>query len=89
MVPPRHTSDSAFAEVAELIGDEAAELLMKKLGGTYLYVPSRPGPEHPISLLLGERLAGQLADRFCRETILIPRGRRTGDRERVIELRHL
>jgi hypothetical protein len=87
MVPPRPAPDSAFAEVSELIGEPAAELLMKKLGGTYLYVPSRPGPEHPIALLLGEHLAEQLAARFCRETILIPRGRRTGDRERVIELR--
>lgn len=81
------SENSAFDEVVELIGGEAAELLMKRLGGTYLYVPTKAGAEHPIALILGQSHADQLCDRFCRETILIPRGRRTGSRDRVIELR--
>lgn len=83
----RPPESSEFSAVAELIGDDAARTLMAKLGGTYLYVPKAPGPHHPVSLILGENTARLLAEYFGRDTILIPRGRRTGDRARVIELR--
>lgn len=80
--------DSAiFVELADEIGEVAARLLCEKLGGTYLYIPGKPKPDHPVSLLLGEELAARLGRRFKGESVLIPRGRRTGDRARVVELR--
>lgn len=85
MAMPSDTSE--FSAVAELIGDDAARVLAQRLGGTYLYVPKTPGPDHPIALLLGQTTAQRLAEHFCGDTILVPRGRRTGNRARVIELR--
>lgn len=84
---PAVTNSSAYHEVVELLGADAAHILAVKLGGTYLYVPRKPGPEHPITIILGERDALRLAARFAGEAILLPRGRRTGDRARVIALR--
>jgi len=58
----------AFAEVVDAIGEEAAQLLVERLGGTILYVPAKPSPK---ILFLG-RTASILCKRFRGFDLYIP-----------------
>ena len=67
-----------LAEIASLVGHEAAVTLAQRLGGSEVYVP-RPAAltaDHPIVSAIGESLAREVAARFAGESLYIPMARR-------------
>lgn len=58
--PSLHTSEM-MAELAQVIGAEAAHMLALRFGGTRLYVPYSIGEHHPISVAIGASAANALA----------------------------
>jgi hypothetical protein len=55
-----------------LLGDDAARALSQACGGRRLYVPKSPGPNHPITVILGQDKADQLAGAFHGVGIDVP-----------------
>lgn len=51
-------------ELRRLLGDESAQALGERYGGTYLSVPRHYRADHPLVLLLGADAATRLIDRF-------------------------
>lgn len=51
-----------LGEIAEVAGDDAALAIAKVRGGTEIYVPPNPGPDHWISRLVGLDKARAIAD---------------------------
>jgi len=51
-------------QLAEVVGVDGVLKLSQTFGGRRLYVPAHPGPEHPISKLLGQERAIALAREF-------------------------
>jgi DNA-binding NarL/FixJ family response regulator len=63
-----------FQELAQIIGADATGILVAHYGGgAPLYIPHKAKPNHPISLLLGQEVAQQLADELGGLTVEIPR----------------
>lgn len=65
------TEDNAFAalpgalgEIAEVAGVDAALAIARVRGGTEIYVPANPGPDHWISRLVGLDNAAAIADKL-------------------------
>ncbi|MDO9191081.1 MAG: Mor transcription activator family protein [Sulfurimicrobium sp.] len=63
-----------FRDVVLCIGEECAEKLIAKYGGTRLYIPATLGTGHDLCLLLGGDAAQRLIDGFKGEVLEIPRG---------------
>ena len=51
-------------ELRRLLGDESAQALGERYGGTYLSVPRHYRADHPLVLLLGADAATRLIDRY-------------------------
>lgn len=49
------------AQLAEAIGNDLADRLIARLGGTRQYVPRKPVANHPITVVLGAEGAALLA----------------------------
>ncbi|QUM72203.1 hypothetical protein [Sphingopyxis granuli] len=56
-----------------MIGSADAARLCDKLGGTHLYIPASPGPNHPLVIAIGPKAAQLMADRFTSETLQLPK----------------
>lgn len=68
------------------IGREAAIALMKRFGGTELYIPKTIGPAHPIAVAIGCELAQKLADYVpVGDKVMIPKY--PSRQRRVLELK--
>lgn len=65
-------------ELAELIGLEATLKLTEQRGGSRFSIPTRPGPEHWLTQLIGADAAGILGKRFGGNTIDLPLGPQRG-----------
>lgn len=71
-----HKADypGVFQELAQLIGADATGILVAHYGGgAPLYIPHKVKSSHPVSLLLGQEVAQQLADEFGGLAVEIPR----------------
>lgn len=53
-----------LAEIAEVAGEEAALALAQACGGTRVYIPAAPAPDHWISKLIGHEAALSVCDRL-------------------------
>jgi len=53
-----------LAEIADVAGEEAALTLAQARGGTQVYIPARPAPDHWISKLIGHAAALRVCDRL-------------------------
>lgn len=53
-----------LGEIAEAAGEEAALAIAQARGGTEIYVPPSPGPDHWISRLVGLKKAAAIADKL-------------------------
>lgn len=53
-----------LADIADVAGEEAAIAVAKALGGTRVYIPPVPRPDHWLSQLIGHEAACILADRL-------------------------
>lgn len=62
------------AEVAAVIGDEAAARLAAAFCGRPLYVPRNPGPDHPVTAAIGQDKAALLGSYFYRTKLEFPVG---------------
>jgi hypothetical protein len=47
-------------DLIEVVGEEAARQLVERFRGERLWVPSAPGPDHPITLCVGPELAARI-----------------------------
>lgn len=63
----------AFHELREMIGTEKTAMLVKMLGGTGLYIPSKPTPEHSLVEWLGAEIAQKVCAEFGGLRVEIPR----------------
>ena len=84
-LPRNPRGDRAMADIADIIGDEAARKLADAFGGTILYVPPVPGVNHPIAVAIGVDAADRLGAHVGGERMLIPK--EAARRARVLELR--
>jgi len=53
-----------LAEIAMIAGEEAARRVAGTVGGTQVYIPPRPGPDHWLAKLVGLEAARKIADHF-------------------------
>jgi hypothetical protein len=53
-----------LAEIAAAAGEEAALAIADKLGGTEVYIPPEPGPDHWMVQTVGREAAQRIADRL-------------------------
>lgn len=65
-------------ELVDAIGQQAALQLLAQHGGTRLYIPAHPGPDHAIVKAIGGEAAAKLAEHIATGvgglTIELPRG---------------
>jgi len=67
-----------------LLGEQATKTLVLSYGGSKIYVPIAPNPEHRITKLIGAEPTAALCRRFGGEYIDVPI--RMIDRKRILEL---
>jgi len=60
----RDTLPGVLGEIAAVAGEAAALAIADARGGTQIYVPPHPAPEHWLSVLVGQRAAQAIADRL-------------------------
>ena len=67
-----------LAEIAELVGLHLTEVLAIELGGKNVHVPLPAGmtKRNPLWMAIGPEGAAEIAGRFGREDIYVPRARR-------------
>jgi hypothetical protein len=63
---------AVFAEIAEVIGVEAACKLVEALGGLRIYVPNEVPADHEIALAIGGAAAARLASFYHGTSIVLP-----------------
>jgi len=75
-------------EIAAVIGQEAVDLLIERLGGTRTYIPRTIGVHSPISVIIGARRAAKLAEYFYGRLLDLPKAhlRRQRALETALEL---
>ena len=78
-------------EIEEVAGLEAALRICQRWGGSRLFVPRSPGPDHPIVREIGAEAAGRLCGHFAGEELTVPLGagilRRLRNREIIARYR--
>lgn len=62
-----------FEQLAEVVGESAAEALCNAWGGLRVYVPAQVDDRHPIYFAVGMDAARKLCARFSGETLTIPK----------------
>lgn len=73
-----------LAEIAEVVGDEAAWAILQRCGGTRVSFPAIPDPDHWLSHLIGHEAAKTLGRHFA---VGSPDGKReTGLRDVVLPI---
>lgn len=71
-------------EVAQLIGQVNLRELIKRMGGTRIYVPAQIGHNHPIAATIGMKASALLAEHYSGTTLELPKAHLR--RERVLEM---
>ena len=61
-----------YPEIADLLGETTAALLVERLGGTPVYVPACPSHGSPLVLALGHAAAARLCDACAGQTMELP-----------------
>jgi hypothetical protein len=61
---PADPLPQVLADIAMIAGEEAARRLAGAVGGTRVYIPPQPGPDHWLSKLVGIEAARKIADHF-------------------------
>lgn len=64
MTQPADPLPQVLADIARIAGEEAARRVAGAVGGTRVYIPPAPGPDHWLSKLVGEEAARKIADHF-------------------------
>ncbi|WP_086619242.1 hypothetical protein [Erythrobacter tepidarius] len=53
-----------LADIARIAGEEAARRVAGAVGGTRVYIPPHPGPDHWLSQLVGQEAARRIGEHF-------------------------
>jgi len=69
---PAPDRPSILSGLTELIGEEAADKLIAKFGGTRLYVPHLPHPGGVLTGAVGKAAAQRLAELFGGDRVEVP-----------------
>lgn len=64
MTIPADPLPQVLAEIAMIAGEEAARRVALAKGGTRVYIPPVPGPDHWLTALVGLESARKIADHF-------------------------
>ena len=64
MTAPAAPLPQVLDDIARIAGDEAARQVAAAVGGTRVYIPPRPGPDHWLSKLVGQEAARKIGDHF-------------------------
>ncbi len=64
MTIPAAPLPQVLADIAAIAGEEAARRVAGTVGGTQVYIPPHPGPDHWLSQLVGHEAACKIADHF-------------------------
>jgi len=70
--PAAHVEPTMISELLELVGAEAAALLVRDFGGTRLYVPNSPMAHDVVTRSIGLIAAVKLARTFGGDRVPIP-----------------
>lgn len=62
MSSARASLPGVLAEIATAAGEDAARAIVRKHGGTQIYIPPSPGPDHWLSQLVGPAKARAIAE---------------------------
>jgi hypothetical protein len=76
-------------ELRSLVGTEATVRLAGACGGSGVYVPRRPGPEHWLAQLLGEANARMLGEVYGGDKLEVPTLGALRHQERLRRMRSL
>ena len=60
------------AELAEVVGHDAAMRLVERYGGWRLYVPATLGDDHELVALIGRAAADRLVERYATDALWLP-----------------
>lgn len=77
-----------FEQLAEVLGEKAAEGLCAAWGGLRVYVPASVDDRHPIYFAIGLQAAKRLCERWSGETLTVPkldRLRRAKRNQQIVE----
>ena len=61
---PADPLPQVLADIAMIAGEEAARRVAGAVGGTQVYIPPQPGPDHWLAKLVGLEAARRIADHF-------------------------
>jgi len=61
---PADPLPQVLADIAMIAGEEAARRVAGAVGGTQVYIPPHPGPDHWLAKLVGLEAARRIADHF-------------------------
>lgn len=64
MTIPADPLPNVLNEIALIAGEDAARKVAAERGGTRVYLPPNPGPDHWLTKLVGLELALEIADHF-------------------------
>ena len=64
MTIPADPLPQVLADIAMIAGEEAARRVAGAVGGTRVYIPPQPGPDHWLSKLVGIEAARKIGDHF-------------------------
>lgn len=64
MTTPAAPLPYVLDEIARIAGDDAARKVAEAYGGTRVYIPPIPGPDHWLTRLVGQDAANRIGDRF-------------------------
>lgn len=78
------TRFTAHADLADIIGMDAAEALGKALDGKQIEVPASCDADHPIAKAVGTATAALITHNFRHTILVLPTTRRA---DRVVEMR--
>lgn len=62
MTQPADPLPQVLADIARIAGEEAARRVAGAVGGTRVYIPPQPGPDHWLAKLVGQEAAQKIAD---------------------------
>lgn len=64
MTAPLRHLPHVLDQIARIAGDDAARLIADSTGGTRVYIPPQPSPDHWLAKLVGLDAARKIADHF-------------------------
>lgn len=80
-----------LADIAQIIGQTAADAICKSFGGIEIYIPKPEAinDNHPLAIAVGVELAQKLAKDLGRGKLNIPQGIHSSANQTKLKIKHL